>query len=262
MRTPRLVCLVPARNCEDDLPDYFRSVERFADAVVALDDGSTDATRETLAGSPLVARLLTNPPRAGYAAWDDAANRARLFAAAAQLEPDWIISLDADERIPVDDAVALRRFLRDEARPGWGYCLRCYRMVGGVAAYDASWYLSVGRLFAYEPGQTLPRPRLHFVPIPVEIPRTRWVETTLRIQHLAGITQERRAARFAKYLEADPDRRWQSDYSNLLRPPGEVRAWTERPADLPVLPSNGHPQGRGTMRLVAALAWARRRPSS
>src|SRR5207245_404863 len=37
---PTLVCLLPARNCEEDLPGYFDSVRRFADAVVALDDGS------------------------------------------------------------------------------------------------------------------------------------------------------------------------------------------------------------------------------
>ena len=44
-----LACLLPARNCAADLAGSFESVARFADAVVALDDGSTDDTAEQLA---------------------------------------------------------------------------------------------------------------------------------------------------------------------------------------------------------------------
>jgi glycosyltransferase involved in cell wall biosynthesis len=47
--TTSLVCLLPVRNGADDLPAYLQSVAGFADAVVALDDGSTDTTRELLA---------------------------------------------------------------------------------------------------------------------------------------------------------------------------------------------------------------------
>ena len=63
---PTLVCLLPVRSGEADLPGWFASVARCADAVVALDDGSTDRTRELLAAHPLVAALLTNPPRPDY----------------------------------------------------------------------------------------------------------------------------------------------------------------------------------------------------
>src|SRR5262245_44885511 len=106
-----LVCLLPARNAADDLTGWLESVERFAAAVIALDDGSTDGTGEILAKHPLVRRLLTNPVRHSYHGWDDGANRTRLLSAAAELSPDWILWLDADERIAPDDAMALRRFL-------------------------------------------------------------------------------------------------------------------------------------------------------
>src|SRR5215207_4109597 len=102
----KLVCLLPVRNGEADLPGYLEAVEGLADAVVALDDGSTDGTRQILERHPLVKRVLVNPPRADYVGWDDAANRNRLLEAAADLAPDWILSLDADERIPPDDAAA------------------------------------------------------------------------------------------------------------------------------------------------------------
>ncbi|MDP9296746.1 MAG: LCP family protein, partial [Actinomycetota bacterium] len=102
---------------------------------------------------------------------------------------------------------------------------------GGYARSD----LIVGRLFAYEPGQEFPSERLHFVPVPTSIPRERWITTTIRIQHLAGSTEERRRARFQKYVEADPNREHQRTYRSLLEPPGSTVPWEARPANLPVV---------------------------
>ncbi|MGH2684650.1 MAG: glycosyltransferase, partial [Actinomycetota bacterium] len=229
-----LVCLLPVRDGEEDLPGYLRSVQRFADAVVALDDGSTDRTGKLLEAHPLVKVVLSNPRRASYEGWDDAANRRRLLEAAAGLRPRWIMSLDADERIDPADAAALRAFIAT-ARGDLAYEFRVHRMIGGLDRYDRS-SLWVCRLFAYRPGQRFPGRRLHFVPIPESIPRTRWVRTTLRIQHLAGATEERRAERYRKYVEADPDRAFQADYEDLLAEPRELIRWSPRPPDRPVLP--------------------------
>jgi glycosyltransferase involved in cell wall biosynthesis len=232
----KLVCLLPVRNGVADLPDYFVSVPRFADAVVALDDGSIDATRKLLEAEPLVKVLLINPPRPDYREWDDAANRARLLEAAATLEPEWILSLDADERVDPDDAIALRTFVETEGRPGCAYGFRVHRMLHDLSQYDRAG-LVVYRLFAYEPGQQFPDQRYHFVPIPVSIPRRRWLETTLRIQHVAGLTEERRRARFEKYRQADPEGTFQSSYDNLLAEPGVLKPWRSRPPGMPVLPT-------------------------
>ena len=232
-RRPRLVCLLPARNCAADLPGYFDSVRQFADAVVALDDGSTDQTLAVLAGQPLVRSLLVNPVRHTYAGWDDAENRNRLLEAAAALEPDWVLSLDADERIDPGDARALRRFIDDEARDGFAYEMRVFRMVDSTETYDRA-DLWVGRLFSYAPGQRFPDDRLHLVPLPTSIPPERRRKTTFRIQHLSSLTEQQRRRRFQKYVECDPQRRWQADYSQLLTV-GESRRWDPRPADLPPL---------------------------
>src|SRR5947209_4753852 len=104
----RVVCLLPARNCEADLPGYFSSAAGFADCVVALDDGSTDTTGAILSRHDLVRIALSNPPRPSFGGWDDGENRRRLLAGAAELEPDWIVWMDADERIAADDGSALR----------------------------------------------------------------------------------------------------------------------------------------------------------
>lgn len=230
----RLVCLLPARNCAHDLPGWFESVGRFADAVIALDDGSTDDTRAVLEEHPLVRRVLANPPRPHYRGWDDATNRARLLTAAAELSPSWILSLDADERIPADDAVALAKFL-PEADRRCAYLMRVYHMIRDLGHFDAGNELWVGRLFPFEPGQEFPRVRFHLVTLPTSIPPARWLRTTIRIQHLAAMTAEVRRARYEKYAEVDADRRYQKSYEHLRRAPRDVRVWDPRPPSLPAL---------------------------
>src|SRR5713226_3636460 len=103
MSEPQIVCLLPARNAAADLPGYLESAAGFCDAIVALDDGSADNTRDLLAACPLVQILLANPRREDYRAWDDGANRNALLAAAAKLQPEWIIQIDADERMDPSD---------------------------------------------------------------------------------------------------------------------------------------------------------------
>jgi len=237
----KLVCLLPARNAEADLPGWLESVSLFADAVVALDDGSTDRTRELLEASPLVRVLLANPRRDGYEGWDDAANRNRLLEAAAGLEPEWLLSLDADERIAPDDAAALRGFVEREAIPGFVFGFRSYRMWGDLDHHEAVGYW-VYRLFAYDAGQRFPEQRLHFDPIPTSIPAERHLLTTLRIQHLAGLTPERRAARIAKYEQADPERAFPYHYRDTAADADGVHRWEPRPPELPVLATAPDPE--------------------
>jgi glycosyltransferase involved in cell wall biosynthesis len=226
--------LLPARNCEEFLPGYFESVSGFADAIVALDDGSTDRTGEILDGHPLVQVKLTNPRREGWQGWDDARNRNQLLHAAAALEPDWIISLDADERVPADDGAVLRNFVECEALSGFAYLFKVYRMVNDQSHYDRA-SLWVARLFAFEPGVVFSDRRLHLKPVPKSIPKSRWLKTTIRIQHFGGLTKADRRRRFEKYLQADPENVYQDDYRKVLALPAGVKEWQPRPPDLPAL---------------------------
>jgi glycosyltransferase involved in cell wall biosynthesis len=233
--TPRnVVCLLPARNAADELPRWFESVARFADAVVALDDGSTDRTAAELQGQPLVKVLLRNPVRDGYAGWDDSANRNRLLAAAQPLAPDWIISLDHDELFPAEEGHALRRFIDVQAVDGMAYGFPRYRMIDDLEHYDRreDWAY---RLFSYHPGQIFSSDRYHFMPAPTSIPIARWLTTNIRMQHLCGLTQDHRSARRQKYLEVDPEARWQDDYSYVDDPPSALHTWTPRRSAEPVI---------------------------
>ena len=250
-RTPNVICLVPARNAAADLPEFLSSVAPIADSVVALDDGSTDETRELLESSPLVRLVLENPVRSGYDAWDDGRNRARLLDAAAALEPDWILSLDVDERIPDGDADALRGFIESDAVPGLAFGFQHFRM-WGKTAYDPE-YCWVYRLFAYRPGLAFPQRRLHFNPIPTSISRAAWVRTTIRLQHFGAASDEARLARLEKYRQADPDGVHQIDFSGMDRPPAdELLEWEPRPTDLAVIAPPGTAPGKLTAAHIRA----------
>ncbi len=226
------------RNAEASIDSWIGAVELFADAVIALDDGSTDNTSDRLAVHPLVKVLLRNPVRPSFLGWDDARNRQRLVDAIETLSlpnPDqviWTIQLDADERIPPDDALALREAITTQADSRFAYLLRCYRMIDDDQHFDRreNW---AGRMFAYRPGIRLPTNALHFTPLPTDISPVSYRKTTIRIQHFANVTPALRSARFAKYVEVDPDNQHQKSYDHLRDQPTELHAWPARLAELP-----------------------------
>jgi glycosyltransferase involved in cell wall biosynthesis len=236
MTQPFLVCLLPARNAEEDLPEFLACVEQFCDAIVALDDGSTDGTGEILRAHPLVKTVLRNERRENYRDWNDAENRNKLLAAAHRLDPEWIISLDADERLDARDASSIRPFLETDGLPGCAFGFRHVPMKEDHSHFMPT-YDWVYRLFSTGPRQMFRPQKLHFAPIPTNIPQSRWFKTTLRIQHLGEMTAERRLDRFAKYLEADPKRTYQADYQRVLASPSrqQLRRWQSRPEGVPVL---------------------------
>jgi glycosyltransferase involved in cell wall biosynthesis len=228
----KVLCLLPVRNGGEDLPVYFRSAEEFADGIVALDDGSTDDTRSRLEAEPLVKVILSNPRRESYIGWDDSLNRRRLLTAAALYRPDWVFWLDADEAVESSDAAALRPFLQNEAALRTPFAVQVHRMIGGMTHYDRAG-LWVTRFYSYTPPITLPDNKLHFDLAPLEYePR---VKTSIRILHRASLTEARRQARYNKYLECDPENRWQSSYRNLVDGPEGLTRITHRAPHTPVV---------------------------
>src|SRR5437588_8735607 len=230
---PLVACLLPVRNGERDLPGWFVSVRRFADVVIALDDGSTDRTAELLRGEPLVEVLRGNAPRSNSAGWDDGENRRRLLEVAGRLRPEWIVFLDADERLDAADGRALREFLETDALPQCAYGFQHFRIWGRGRCDPLATY--VWRAFAWSDGLGLASHRLHFDPVPVSIPRAAWLPTTIRVRHLASADEDRRLARLRKYAEADPDRRYPTNFGGLDERPPVTVPWPKRPSTLPAL---------------------------
>ena len=112
-----VVCVLALRDAEPHLPGYFDSVAPFADAVVALDLGSSDHTRDVLRSHSLVHRVLTD----GVLDTDKPAERRqvqhRLLQAAAELDPAWILELDVRERISPSDGALVRRLIEHDHPP-------------------------------------------------------------------------------------------------------------------------------------------------
>ncbi len=94
----RLLALLAFRDEMRFLPDWFESARSLVDGVVALDDGSADGSAEFVARQPEVLELIRLPRREA-AEWDDAGNHRRLVEASWRHAPDWVIGLDADERL-------------------------------------------------------------------------------------------------------------------------------------------------------------------
>ena len=230
----RLLCLLPVRNGAFDLDVYLDSVAEYADGLIALDDGSTDETFDILSSHSLVLQTVRNPRRETYVGWSDIDNRRRLLKAAEDHRPGWIVWVDADEVIERSDAAVLRRFIEEEAEHEIAYSFEVLRMIDDLQTYDkcAMW---VPRLYSFAPGYTLPDRELHFELVPEQFGTASCVRTSIRILHRASLTEERRVARYRKYDECDPDRRWQESYENLLAPARNLKRLRPRQDGDPVI---------------------------
>jgi hypothetical protein len=98
-----LSACVIARDEEERLPDCLRSLD-FCDEVVVVDSGSRDGTRELAAGAG--ARVFENPWPGFAAQRNFALDRA---------VGEWVLEIDADERVRPELAASIRAFL---AEPG------------------------------------------------------------------------------------------------------------------------------------------------
>src|SRR2546421_582096 len=79
---------------------------------------------------------------------------------------------------------------------------------------------------------------------PICAPRSSSRSTPIRIQHVGGLTEERRRLRFQKYREADPDCIFQKSYANLIAPRRDVKRWQPRLPNLPVVSHDRAPDLR------------------
>lgn len=101
---PRLVAAMPVRNEADRyLRRVLAELARYCDAIVVLDDASTDDTPLVCGACERV--ILHRRPVSTFLV-DESALRSELWRLAVAEEPDWILAIDADE-------VLEERFLRE-----------------------------------------------------------------------------------------------------------------------------------------------------
>ncbi|MFV1968634.1 MAG: glycosyltransferase [Pirellulaceae bacterium] len=109
----RLSVALIVRDAVDALRETVASVRDMADELVVLDTGSNDASCEVAA--ELGARVVHHP-------WQDDFANAR-NACQKHVTGNWLLWLDAGERLSADEASSLRAFVKQEANPQTAYAI-------------------------------------------------------------------------------------------------------------------------------------------
>jgi hypothetical protein len=216
----RVLALVSFRDEARFVPGLLENLATHVDGIVALDDGSTDGSAELLGEHPLVVELLRVPPGA-QAELEDGRNHRALTEAAWKHGADWLLGMDADERVERDfraraeEAIARAEYDREAALWVW------FRELWGApdrVRMDGIWGSKrKACLFRSDPGHRFDDKRVHanwasWPPVRGDYP-----QADLNIYHLRMIDPEDRRQRVLRYRRIDPDNVWQEmGYDYLL----------------------------------------------
>lgn len=237
-RSTRLLALLAVRDGMRYLPGFLRNVAPQVDGIIALDDGSSDESADLLARHEDVIELLRIP--SNRPTWDEVGNHRLLVAAALRHHADWVICVDADERLEREFRVRAERVIFRGNLLGYSaYALRLRELWDDPGQYraDGIWgRKSVARLFRARPDHQFDAAQMHSSKAPQQ--GRRWGHfpwADLNIYHLAMLSPANRLARRQRYELADPDRQWQkigyeylTDLRNIeLRAVGARRSFIE-----------------------------------
>lgn len=211
-RRVRLLATTMVRDEREYLPGMLRSVGPQVDGIVALDDGSSDGTDRLLEQSPYVIEVMRNPPR--RPSWDEPAGHRQLVAAALSLQADWIISVDADERLERDFRSRAERVIRRGNRLGLSVFVVHFRELWDSPDHyraDGIWGKKrAPRLFRALANHQFDQRPLHGAKAPLQGKVFGMFPLAdLVIYHLRMMRREDREARRNRYQQLDPDARWQ-----------------------------------------------------
>ena len=162
------VCMI-VRNESHNLEAALRSVRDVADEVIVVDTGSTDDT--CAIAIEWGARLFHDP-------WDDDFSKAR-NAALEAASGDWVLSLDADERLAAGQQLALRELLQ---QPLDAYFVQVHSAVTERSNQRTFVHL-YPRLFRRDPRIRYCRRVHEQISEALEAMRARTAATRIRIDH-------------------------------------------------------------------------------
>jgi len=212
-RTPRVLALLAFHDEMRYLPGFFRNVAPQVDGVLALDDGSTDGSGDFAAGQPSVVELLRKPPREPHD-WSELDNRSRLIAAAGRHRPDWLIAVDADERLERGFRSRVQAEIARAEAAGISALSVHFRELWGAPdtfRADGIWgQKRFARLFRQRDDPEIDQRLIHGHWAPLNS-RTEggFPAGDLFVYHLKMLTAKARTARRALYEDLDPDCRLQ-----------------------------------------------------
>jgi hypothetical protein len=196
------------------LPGWFENVRGRVDAVVLLDDGSTDAGGDYASAQPETTVLLRNDPRVKDG-WDEPGNRRKLITAGQELGADWFLTIDADERVEDafwNDLDALLRRAGESGTDAFKFRLR--EMWNSPTAYraDGVWGRKTKLAFFRNAGAAhdFDDSAWHGEWVPMHYMREgRCREIPYDLFHLKMIHEADRIARRDRYKALDPGNKYQ-----------------------------------------------------
>lgn len=202
------------------LPGLFENLTGQVDGVVALDDQSTDGSRAFVESQPLVVELLIVPPGA-QDELEDGKNHRALVEAAWEHGPDWLLGIDADERVERGFRQRAEREMARAERYGhvalWVPFLELWDAPDRVRA-DGIWGTKrKACLFRTDRRHRFDDRRVHAIWAPWPPVGDDYPVADLRLYHLRMIRPEDRSERLERYHRIDPDAVWQEiGYDYLL----------------------------------------------
>ena len=223
MKDSKIVVITPVRNGVEYLNAFFKNIEIFADAVVFLDDGSTDETFSLICKHPLTHEVLRNPIRPTTIGWNATDNFKKLteYVKYTFSEEDWVIYMGIDSCIyPPQRVLDLAKFTY-EGDFGFGFILvtpsgeSSYLPNGPYPINFTEQSRSMIKMWKNKKHYTILTSRpLHSDTHPPQINVS--FSSLCFYLHYGSSTYERRLQRYKKYTEeVDPERNYQSSYEHL-----------------------------------------------
>ena len=213
-RRTRLFAVLAVRDELEALPQCLADLTREVDAVVALDDGSSDGSGEWLERHPDVVEVIRLPANRG--SWREMENHRLMVEAAIRHGAEWILAVDADDRLEPGFRTRAERVIARGGLLGFrAYAIRRRELWEGGNRYrcDGVWgRKTVVRLFEARGPLDFSHAELHAdkAPLSAMLPGLkRFPLADLETYHLAMLTADMRAARRRRYEHLDPQARWQ-----------------------------------------------------
>ncbi|CAM2010071.1 glycosyltransferase [Acanthopleuribacter pedis] len=231
-RQPKLVAAYRVKNARDTIVASLDATAAFADAIVILDDGSTDGCSDLMRNHPAVTRYeYQDLP------FDERRDRNHILAMAGELDPDWIITVDSDEVFEMDrERAQTLMTLNDPHVKVLGFHWYTF--------WDAEhhWYRADGifgnmagyRMYRYQPNQRIvdgTPEGLHCGNIPQFAEGARRF-TNIRVRHLGYDREVLRRAKYTFYRTVDknPDAALvgNTTYNHLISDTVTLRRYQKR----------------------------------
>ena len=201
-----MIALIPTYNESERITDCLRSVEKYCDGIILLDDDSQDDTYEMAWSDKLL--LKAKKVRTEF---NDKQNRNMLLDIAFFFKAGWFIFIDADERFD-DRFVDLREVMKISNVDIIGVYIAnlwnstdTYRFMKDPYAKNGLWlrwrmFRDKGRM------QIVNQRKLHFPSIPYAEKNCNFFEAKTLLLHLGYLSQNKRKYKYDFYQIEDKDR--------------------------------------------------------